>query len=277
MTTVTRVLSLGFSAFLLVTSLRAQAFFPDDFDRYLVPVYIQHKLDGAFGSRFVTEFSLLNTSDEPVLILGYDQGCRLSSCPPPLRTPPGITLRPALNFWAEPEILGIYLFVEKGKTAAFSLRVRDLSRDEENFGTEVPVIPESRARAGIINILGIPTDPRFRQTVRVYDFHPSEGTSARIRIYKESGDSSPRSTTPDVLLAEIITPFFIADSGLGSIGHPGLAELIGFGTLPELEGVSRVRLEIEATSLSSRLWSMVSVTNNTTQLVTLVTSEIPNQ
>jgi len=46
--------------------------------------------------------------------------------------------------------------------------VRDLSRQAEAFGTEVPVVREKDWKRGSLSLLNVRSDPRFRITLRVY-------------------------------------------------------------------------------------------------------------
>jgi len=49
-------------------------------DRFLVPLYLAAPLDGAVGSKWVTEFAILNDANHPVYIYGWDQQCPIDPC-----------------------------------------------------------------------------------------------------------------------------------------------------------------------------------------------------
>lgn len=55
--------------------------------------------------------------------------------------------------------------------------------------------------------------------------------------------------------------------------YPALAEIGNIDTLPELAGVENIGIEVVPLTPGLRFWAMVSVTNNSTQEVTLVSPD----
>ena len=49
-----------------------------------------------------------------------------------------------------------------------NLRVRDVTREGLNFGTEIPVVRAREFRSSRVTLIGVPADSRFRNTLRVY-------------------------------------------------------------------------------------------------------------
>jgi hypothetical protein len=43
--------------------------------------------------------------------------------------------------------------------------------------------------------------------------------------------------------------------------------------LPELAGIDRIRVRVSPTTDAQRLWAMISVTNNVTQELTMITPQ----
>lgn len=243
-------------------------------DRFLVPLYVDQPIPGAFGSRWVTEFSVVNDSDEPVYIYGWDQVCPVLCATEP--APPHVTFYPALAFWAT-GVQGIYVQIPRESVTSVSmhLRIRDLSRPAISWGAEVPVVHESRARR-VIRLLDVPTNSLYRQHLRIYDLAPSEGAQALVRVYGVKPETTNPifggSPGPDILLYETHVEFALPFGGWGTDGHPGFAELSLMG-LYDAQDFTRVRIQVEAGSDSSRIWAFISLTNNETQQVSVVSPE----
>ncbi len=142
------------------------------------------------------------------------------------------------------------------------LRVMDLSRQELNYGTEIPVIDQMSAARRPLQLLDVVTGADFRSLIRVYDFDPAPGHAVRVRVFLPSdgfGDDS--------LLSESVLPLRVSVS---PEVYPGYGEL----SLGGLSGISRtgnVRVEVAPLTEGLRFWAFASVTNNLTQHVTIVT------
>lgn len=238
-------------------------------ERILIPFWIETPIEGAFGSRWVTEVAVLNTAGEWVYVGGYDEGCRLSACLPSL-TPPGVTFYPWT--WTS-DRKGGYLSVEPATQAskiAVHLRARDLSRQANDWGAEVPTIAESEAPTGAFALINIPTSPVNRLMLRLYYLEAQETPSLRVRFYlAPSGVRIPQfgPAPPDRLVAEEVVT--LSDSYWSD---PGYAELTGFlERHPELRSADRIRIDVEAVTEGARIWGLLSVTNNDTQHVTYIT------
>jgi hypothetical protein len=257
-----------------VTSLAAQTV---PMDKILVPLVVQNETPGLFGSRWITRLTILNQATTGALIFGYDQGCRVGVCPP-LHTPPRITFAPRLQVFSS-EVQGYFLYVDRDHvdSVTFTLLVKDLSRQDESWGTEIPVIRDDELFKSTINILDIPAEPSFRQTLRVYDFDAGADAQANIRLYETTPRTRPfddtgNPATPDRLIFETTQVFRTATSGGGSVKYPGYIE-VNLDRLTALAGVNRIRVEIEPRSPALRFWAFVSITHNETQRVTVLTPE----
>lgn len=142
----------------------------------------------------------------------------------------------------------------------FYLRVRDQSRLDETWGTEIPVVRESRFRSEAIAFVPVPLDEaRFRNTLRVYAAN-EEGGEVRVRI---------------TLLANPPAAARVIHESvhhLGPTGHPYLppyAEVTFSGSGES--GAARV--DVEPLSADLRFWAFVSTTHNATQHVTTITPQ----
>ena len=270
---------------LMITAVTPALFAQDPVvtEKVLLPLHLRQPVEGAFGSLFATRFSILNESGRPVLITGYDPLC-MTLCPPsdPVLTPAGITfVNPPLANWVNPSdgVHGYFLGVdsEVASQVRFNLRVQDLSRQSETWGTEIPVVRESEALTGSSSLINVAVGPGFRQTLRIYDFDSALDASVMVRFYAvESTNRTPirdqHSVMPDRLLLELPVALRTADSGQGRTAHPGYADLLDFGSRPELAGLDAVTIEITPFG-EMRYWAFASVTNNETQHITVVTPQ----
>lgn len=242
-------------------------------EKVLLPVLLnQIPVPGDRGSRWVTSFWITNNADRPVLVAPYAFGCGVLICEQP-PTPPGITFRPAHS--ALLPIPGVFMFVERGRAdeVTFSLRVQDLSRQAETYGTELPVVREREWRPRIV-LSDVPTSSRFRNLLRIYEFNGNAVVSVKVRIYGISEDRTDPIVEPlDPLLGETTIQLLPISAHYPSMQHPaGLfpayAQIGDLSSIASLENHTRVRLEIEAAS-PSMIWAFVATTNNETQHVTI--------
>ncbi len=257
-----------------------------DFERVLVPVTITGEVPGAFGSRWVTRLAMTNTADQRVQIFGYDPypgGCLIAVCPPVPPTPANETFFPAVP----PGTISQGAIIEVDRQYAgkvrFQLRVQDVSRDTTTWGTEIPVVREGELFTGTFQLLDVPTMTGFRATLRLYDLGALDNAQVVVRFFRTNPslqspvaiviDPNGSLPEPDTLLAERIVTLAVERRGAGSAFDFGYAELSDFLLIPQLQDVNRVRLEVRPATAGLRLWGFVSVTNNETQHVTVVTPQ----
>lgn len=244
---------------------------PAPTERFLVPLYVREPISGAYGSRWATEVSMFNGANHAVQV-GYDPVCGVPTCnaePVPSR----ITFHPTLPFYTDEPIQGIFVYVAQpgAETLHVNLRVRDVSLESESWGTEVPVVRESEAFSRDFQILDVPIKPGYRQMLRVYEFATqTKPGNARVRVYGTYVQGRP--LRADELLGEKLIAFRYAQFGGGTFSHPGYAEVTDlFDALDNR--FDRIRIEITPVIPGSRLWAFVSVTNNVTQQVTVVSPQ----
>ena len=249
--------------------------FPKDFDKLLLPVIFNGQVPGAFGSLWVTQLSLTNVGDSGLPVVGYDPtpgGCS-SFCVPPDPIPPHATIYPTYR-GARAVIPGDFLWVGKSRATELgvTLRVQDISRQSQTWGTSIPVIAESRALTARVSLTDVPMRAEFRNLLRVYDFEPNIGHSFVVRVYavQPSQQIPFTNTTADQLLVELVAAFATPDFNGSTIVARGYYEL-SLSALPQLANAERIRVEIEPISADLKYWAFVSVTNDATQHVTLIT------
>jgi hypothetical protein len=142
-----------------------------------------------------------------------------------------------------------------------NLRVFDVTRADENFGTEIPIVRESQFATNVFTLVGVPADPRFRNTLRIYSDMPGEvlvtvGNLPPVRVELEGGFSLGN-LDPD----DLFTPAYGAFTNFPTSGAP-------------------VRVTVEADDpiliisllpFERKLWGFITVTNNDTQAITTIT------
>ncbi len=174
---------------------------------------------------------------------------------------------------------GALLLVERqfAPQVAVHLRVQDVSRQAQTWGTEIPAVREGQLFTTPFDLLDVPLAAGFRQTLRIYDVDALPRASAVIRFYRiDPAVTYPNQPTnpqpaPDTLLAEKVITLQTEQRPESPTFDLGYAEVSDFAAIPELQGADRVRIQIIPATQSLRLWALVSVTNNETQHVTVIT------
>lgn len=230
------------------------------FERMLVPIVFASDIAGANGSRWRTELSGFNSSIPNFLFADPEQTCAF----PDHRCPWYIEERRAFapRVPTDGHVPGRLLYLGgPGDPSRLSIhaRVRDVSREAESHGVEIPAVLENDAFGPyeVIGLPNVPMGPRYRQKLRVYDLEGARGRSVRVLVNVAGGGQLLR------ILTTTSEP-----SGDFPL-YPGYAEL-DLDAMPELAGATRVDVTIE-TPYEGRFWAFLSVTNNVTQQITTVT------
>lgn len=221
------------------------------FERVLFPLLTE--VPGVNGSRFLTETSILNPKRwfienyneiVPFVCIDYPCGERLS---------PGELVK----FEGGEYPNGVALLVPRSEAAnlSFALRARDVSRQAEGFGTEIPVVREAAMeRNRPVMLLGVPVASGYRAKLRIYAFDP-EGSYARVRfrgfINAEVVVDLKRNCSGRTCAS---TPWY------GEVDLPGASGVGGAGTFD-------VQIYGPYNALT---WAFVTVTNNETQQITTI-------
>ncbi|MDQ6800137.1 MAG: IPT/TIG domain-containing protein [Acidobacteriota bacterium] len=203
---------------------------------------------GALGSQWTTQITLRNENDYPVPILpmsAFNLGC-VFECDS--LVPKHSTRTTGIN---TPN--GFFGYVPRQASPAvhFDTLIKDLSHQSEALGTEIPVVREKDFFARPVELLNVPTDPRFRVALRVY------GTSAALAIQPLNSDENlvssavfPAGNPPFTLISDLVAAY------------------------PQLAGKGAVRITLSPFVVGNpALWALVSVTNNETQHVTTISPQ----
>lgn len=221
------------------------------FERVLFPVLFGS--NGANGSRWRSEAVIANPNPWPVQNRNTVERlvCVTWPCGEVLEA------KSRRGFEGEGYAHGQALLVPRGEAddLSFSLRIRDLSRDAESFGSQVPVVREDDLfRNSEIALLDVPRDPRFRTKLRIYAFPDPVYEVDYTFAYVTVGDAPSQTVR--------LTP---ACTGEPCAAEPAYGELdLPPGTRGEM---TDIHITIDEGALG---WAFASVTNNTTQQVTIV-------
>lgn len=225
---------------------------PSLFERVLLPVV--YNGPGAFGSAWMTEPTLKNGNAyavEPWRAIGD-----LTSLPP----------AKALSFEPGSAPAGVFVILprESAPMIHFNTLVRDLSREPSAWGAEVPVVRENDFRSTPLDLLNIPTDPRFRLTLRMYALG-SVPALVQLTFYAmDGGGVLDQRFVNLVSAAPCMGPFAC---GSDRPSYAAISDL-----QPLLGSAGRIGIDVEPLS-GLPVWAFVTITNNDTQHVTVISPQ----
>jgi IPT/TIG domain len=247
----------------------------ENYTTYLVP-FTSEQTRGANGSIWTSELTVFNAGRVPLKMLGATFADPRFLSPPlehavtlPLRATRVVTLHRATDTPGA----GAFIHVPNPLVGAvkMSLRVRDISQSASSWGTDVPVLTFDDMKAGV-TLIDIPTDPRYRATLRIYHWSVGGGLPARVEIYAgdqpEPVESFETVSQPGAAgNPDHLDPDFLS--------HPSYVQVDLLTPKVRAAG-STIRVEIDNLSANvspplPSIWAMVSITNNETQQVTVVT------
>jgi hypothetical protein len=246
------------------TTAQAQTITPDDVERMLVPVVHVSGFPGRFGSLWVAEFWVRNSADVPVV---FAAGGPFSNLPSggliqiePRTAQRGTSGGPR----------GAIYIVERAyrDEVHLSLRIADVNRRPVSMGTEIPIVREEDWLARPVELLDVPTDFSVRQTLRVYDPDASQQVSVRMTIHPL--------TENEAIAEAIIEP---RDGSVWTTSFPwyhdpDYAEIPDLvAAFPQIAAYPRVRIRLEPMGPGMRYWAFVTITDNMTQQVSVITPQ----
>ncbi|HEX3070803.1 MAG TPA: hypothetical protein VHX14_19695, partial [Thermoanaerobaculia bacterium] len=130
------------------------------------------------------------------------------------------------------------------------------------YGVEIPVVSDLDY-AATLRLVGIPTDARFRSTLRVYAYDAGNFGPVTLRV-RDNADGTLLATVPVALRA--------APQG-GEGLFPAAAQLSLDPIIAPLRSHALLRIDIADSDAIRPVWGFVSITNNQTQEITLVTPQ----
>ena len=227
------------------------------FEPVLLPVLFS--ADGAYGSKWRSEAVISNPTPweldfaTPVLPIG-----------PCIGYPCNVRVQPKQFIWLSDRYpQGKLMLAPRAEASrlAFSLRVRDISREAEGMGTRVPVVRERDFVHGSpIELLDVPFDPRHRVKLRIYMIEPVIAEDLFGTVLVHIGDG---------LLGSRFQLTRRPGPVGGTTGVPYYAEV---DLPPPFDVAARLKVEIRM-PVDAVAWAFATVTNNETQQVTIVTPQ----
>jgi hypothetical protein len=236
---------------------------PDDVERLLVPICPPNAQEGRFGALWGCDMWVRNSADAPVV---FSRGN------PQISLPGGglAQLDPHATQHYSGAARGAIYNVEKAYAdqVHLSLRIADQNRRPVNQGTEIPIVRERDWLSKSADLLDIPTDPAVRQTLRVYDPEATGQTSVRVSVYPfYYADVEPLAT------AELELRGGEIQSGQWH-RFPDYAEIPDLvAAFPQIATEERLRVTVEPLTPGMRFWAFITITDNATQQVTVVSPQ----
>jgi IPT/TIG domain len=246
-------------------------------ERVLLPSY-NCSLKGAQGSLWCAEIAAFNASDEasvayPVYPDAH-YGSTISAFSIPARRYTHLELLITGAFTEIAPRSARVLYIDSGHADALrlNLRIFDRSRTTTTWGTEVPVVRERDLRSDAVELFPVPLDPLFRQSLRIYDPFRTGNAQVEVRFFVTRTGERVATRTATLPVYERTLPYGGVDQSF-----PGLAELnnlmIDVPELAVVPSTEQLRIEVVPVTPGLRFWAMVSLTNNDTQHVTLLTPQ----
>lgn len=226
-----------------------------EFEPVLFPIFMP-PVRGAFGAEFHTTARVASRG-EPLDLWGVDTNCTTIDPPITPVNPFRIGTNETPLFTGCSDSVGRFFFArrEDVNDLAANLRVADVSGQHESHGVEIPVVRLDDFTVEKIVLLGVPLDPRFRNTLRIYGL---PGGAQFVNV-----------TVGGVTHGVPLRP------GDGMF-EPSYAQFTAFppaGQLGSRQNTVTVTIEQPVRGIvgPTAVWAFVSVTNNDTQQITVVT------
>jgi hypothetical protein len=239
-----------------------------EYERILVPIYLDGPTPGGHGSSWETTFYLRNNGAQNLEVAPWP--CEFDVCLPvfPLTkiVLPGQTLRALPIFFSPPTGNPSRLFYVRrnvSDVASMHARIFDRSNDASDAGAEIPIVRDNELVTGTVRLHGVTLQSRFRIMLRVYEVGQDQATF-RVRVFEEgAGDNAAPLREFEMRTQASETGEFRTQAGYAEYSE--LSTLLG--TADEL------RVEVEPLTAGSRFWAFVAITNNETQRTTLITPQ----
>jgi hypothetical protein len=249
-----------------------------DYERILVPIaptgptYLR---PGAHGSRWQSILMVRNAGDQPAEVFHPFEifHCLIIIlCEPGKAMPPHSTASTTdEQDWsssmfatigsAQPR-QGAFMHVRRGQAdeVFFDLLVREVTSAAENQGTRIPLVRESEMFTRPVELLNVTLTEAVRGRLRLYAMPAAAPPLVRVEMYSLGGED---------LLGEVTLAL---EPGLRA-NFPRYAEAVLEPPRFTFESGQPVRLRITPLGEEFAYWAFVSLTNNETQLISIVTPE----
>ena len=213
------------------------------YEKVLLPVYVRDVIAGQHDSLWRTDLWIRNNGSQEIL-----------------HNPEDLPTGTRSN-------VSQLLYIEKSKAADVSLglRVADISRSTRNAGTDVPAVREGAFLTKESQLFHVPMSGNFRVLLRIYDLTYTHAWF-RVTLWSEGTDAEERVWGMDMTAQTPQSGPLRTEAAYGELDVSGLLQL-------QIPWPEAVRIQIDPLTPGSRYWALASITNNETQLVTLVTPQ----
>jgi hypothetical protein len=234
-----------------------------------------HMVRGAFGTVWTGEVWVDNRNSTGVVL---SPPCEIPIvCPVEfikarrahmLTAPLGQPYRPEAG-------LLLYIPVEQAAGLTFSNRIFELTSRSQPRGVDLPVVREGEFFHGVKTFLAVPTGNDVRISLRIYDpwlQHVSFGIPAptpleAVRVQVVGPDES-------VVGSWLLTPQINPTGSIGDFLIPGFAAIYDLASvIPAVDSHPRIHLRVTPIPEDAQYWGMVSVTDNETQTVSIISAQ----
>lgn len=249
----------------VMIAMTATAQVDSTYEQVLIP-FDTTTIPGASGALWSAELRVRNGGQTPVNL--FPERCFFIGREFPCErridiAAQAVVLIDAVPYTA-PDQPGVLLYVPTNREAdiQFDLRVRDLSKGADPVGTPVPVVRSRNYRRGQTVLINVPLGPEVRSSFRVYTPDLS-GAVFRVKVLDEANG--------DLVVAREYSRVFPTDPP-----YPAwlpatfdFSEVLRFAAAAGARGVSVV---VERTFPPDQpYWPMISITNNSTHKVVVLT------
>ncbi|MEO8218014.1 MAG: hypothetical protein ABI718_13115 [Acidobacteriota bacterium] len=241
------------------------------YSRVLLPISILEAfpVPGAFGSQWTTDLWVRNDAGVPVYMAPYYDGCHLPEGCGQYPVTAGVAWRPQ-SVTLDVSVPGVFFQIQRPfeNQVDIELRVRDLSRQSESWGTELPTVPEESFTSEKVTLFDVPDSEGFRVMLRIYGIGDLDNSTVRVRTFSLDESALIPGSVPVLVSDQIVTLRSPAASLTRYVPH--YAEMIPFQSV---SSPGRKLIEITPATPGLRIWAFATVTNNETQQITIVTPQ----
>ncbi len=240
----------------------------DGYERILIPLAINGQTTpGAFGTQWTGRLWLYNAAPRAVGIAGprcHSPGCGIYEAghmgilghgPTTSQPEVGLVLRPRSD---------------DAPHLTFSSRLWETTRMGQPRGIDLPIVREGNFFAGPVAFLGVPADSGVRVALRVYNpwVEPRSSVAGADRVAVEFLDAN------GVALATTELTLTVPGNPAERPDYPGFAAIHDArAAFPQLAGTDVLHIRVRPVVPGAQYYAMVSVTDNETQTVAIVTAQ----
>jgi hypothetical protein len=237
----------------------------DGFDPILFPIF-SPPVQGRGGTEFRTTARLWNKGVTAVPIYGVDLTC--TTIDPPIDPSVAFLVHPR-GFETElipdcSHTAGRLFYVPKHKIIAASLRVSEKTRRSEDHGVEIPVVRRDDFAEDSIALLGVPNDPKFRLTLRIYGLDRGPDF-VNVFVLRNGGQGGNLYRLPLQHSNSPFEPSYAIFTDFPPRATTNEEELTVLVEVPRDNGGEVIP--------GTPIWAFITVTNNDTQHITTVTPQ----